>query len=850
MAYGGRVFNQVAPNALPDKTSKPNLEVEKTLQPIPREMANLEAEKDEYAWVGDSGGLPAIFSIGGKPHSDGGTPLNLPDNSFIYSKTKSMKIKDPKVLSYFGVTKPMTPAQIVQKTAGNFNDFRKVLADPDSDELQRKTAEMNIQNANEKLAMLAIYQESTKGFPQGIPDVAQTFLLKNMIPAQDFFPKVSPEMDAMINQMIAQKEQNQQQQAPMEQQMPQGKYGIQLKRFQNNPFGNQLISGQKLTPTIQNPTYVPNTENGQPNYVNAPVKLQTNDNGSLAGSGVLQPGLAMDENNQTVNLSNVNNTITGQANPQTPGFAAQAWDKTKGIIGKAKPYVAAGLKTLRTLNDTIGFEKKPEINAAEQFASLTPQVGTGAGTLLTGMEPVNLSAGYYGINRANQYGRYAKKGGQLKKVKITALPKAQNGIQTKKDAFEYNPEFMNEYVNIQGYEKDTPSINWKDPKERERLSTQELRGENIYGDLDWSSDELYSDFKRRHAWYIKDNPNFDPHNNEEVKKFQRAYCARVQAAGMKNCWFTDSEKDGTGKDGKFGEHTWIAPGLNPISKPTGDTPLKGEEPVDDSIPFLNPANVDVPVRRNTKFDFLPQDKLGLLGSLIGAGGISSPDVYNLPITGYTFDPSFISPNYRVPQESYNIAMQTAAAYGTPQGLAAFSGSASGNTLDAAAKIDHNTALANADIYNKYGVNNQAQALEIEKYNKMNAQQTLDAQSAYKVTKKAKKHQALENIFGVMRSAYDNAANLYNTNQVYGDVYQIDPSSGLINFVNPKMMRANKKASTSALAQLKTELDDLNIPEEDQIEILKAAATGKYKPPQQNDFLPDYTQFAGPMSMGI
>ena len=34
MAYGGRVFNQVAPNALPDKTSEPDHAVKKVIKPV------------------------------------------------------------------------------------------------------------------------------------------------------------------------------------------------------------------------------------------------------------------------------------------------------------------------------------------------------------------------------------------------------------------------------------------------------------------------------------------------------------------------------------------------------------------------------------------------------------------------------------------------------------------------------------------------------------------------------------------------------------------------------------------------------------------------------------------------
>ena len=99
MAYGGKVFNQVAPNALPDKVSEPDHRVNKTLKPVSRDNANIEAEKGETAFILDKEGLPAHYKIGGKRHSKGGTPLNVPNDTFIFSDTKSMVIKDLNVLS-------------------------------------------------------------------------------------------------------------------------------------------------------------------------------------------------------------------------------------------------------------------------------------------------------------------------------------------------------------------------------------------------------------------------------------------------------------------------------------------------------------------------------------------------------------------------------------------------------------------------------------------------------------------------------------------------------------------------------------------------------------------------------
>ena len=47
MAWGGRIFNQVAPNALPYQTDEEMMHYKDTLQPVDREDANLEAEAGE-----------------------------------------------------------------------------------------------------------------------------------------------------------------------------------------------------------------------------------------------------------------------------------------------------------------------------------------------------------------------------------------------------------------------------------------------------------------------------------------------------------------------------------------------------------------------------------------------------------------------------------------------------------------------------------------------------------------------------------------------------------------------------------------------------------------------------------
>lgn len=157
---------------------KDKVEVNKTLKAVPRNQATVEVEGKEQILADMTfDGFPGLYEAVGNSHKNGGIPLNLPEHSFIFSKDKSMKLKDEKLQSEFN--KPVkksgyTPAEIAKKY--DINKYRKVLADPASDKLQRETAEDMIKNYNEKLGKLALAQESLKGLPDGVPFVSMPYL--------------------------------------------------------------------------------------------------------------------------------------------------------------------------------------------------------------------------------------------------------------------------------------------------------------------------------------------------------------------------------------------------------------------------------------------------------------------------------------------------------------------------------------------------------------------------------------------------------------------------------------------------------------------------------------------------
>ena len=180
---------QMAPQYIPNTLAAKPLSVRGSLGPVPRELANVETEGGETVFLPDKEGLPAHYRIHGPRHHQGGVPMNIPPDSFVFSDTASMRIKDKGLQAEFGMPeskKGYTPAEIAKKY--DINKYRKILQDPNVDRLQIHTAEQIIANYQVKLGKLALIQESMKGFPGGIPLVALPFLAKYNLDPEMILP--------------------------------------------------------------------------------------------------------------------------------------------------------------------------------------------------------------------------------------------------------------------------------------------------------------------------------------------------------------------------------------------------------------------------------------------------------------------------------------------------------------------------------------------------------------------------------------------------------------------------------------------------------------------------------------
>lgn len=191
---GGKTGNQSNyqlvqyPNSIVDFSTKKN--VRHTLSAVPKDEANLEAEGGETVLTDlNNDGLFNLYTIKGPRHSSGGVPLNLPDESFVFSDTQSLKLS-PKELSEFNIKsrKKITPAKVSKKY--DLNNYFAAIQDEFADDIKVRSAELMMDKNRMGLSKLAFMQELKKNFSDGVPSTAYPFLLSNNIDPFEFINSI------------------------------------------------------------------------------------------------------------------------------------------------------------------------------------------------------------------------------------------------------------------------------------------------------------------------------------------------------------------------------------------------------------------------------------------------------------------------------------------------------------------------------------------------------------------------------------------------------------------------------------------------------------------------------------
>jgi hypothetical protein len=367
---------------------KPNLKASKYMTAVPREEANLEAEGGETVYGDINGdGMAEHKIIKGPRHSGGGVPLNLPDDTFIYSDFRGMNIKEPEFLQMFGKggkgKKSYTPAELAKQY--DIEKYRKILQDPNSDKIDRKTAELMIKNYQTKLAALALVQEGKKGFPQGMPAVARPMTEENQYTEDTFVDPSIKQFTSQIDAKIAQAEEEQAtseqdpdfaQQAQQAQEMNQGQpvaqpqdmeqpmaqYGMSIGGY-DVPFGELPDAEYGMSMGITSKNYMGRPKS--PMYARGGA-LETYQEAGAAGAKESAPA-ASTGSGDTLDLSGMSPEESNKAyymwkrkNPNKEPNLTREGKKVKYNPPSKKENI--GISDLKALNDTEMKFLKKELN--------------------------------------------------------------------------------------------------------------------------------------------------------------------------------------------------------------------------------------------------------------------------------------------------------------------------------------------------------------------------------------------------------------------------------------------------------------------------------------------------------
>ena len=158
---------------------------------MPRDQANIEAEGGETVLTDlNNDGMFGLYNITGPSHDDGGVPMNLPDQSFIFSRDPSLYLTDEE-LAQFDMNpskKGKSPAQVSRKY--ELNKYYGLIKDPYADDIQIRTAEMMMDKNMPELSKLAFVQESKKDFEDGVPLASFVYLQQQGVDPMKFKQQV------------------------------------------------------------------------------------------------------------------------------------------------------------------------------------------------------------------------------------------------------------------------------------------------------------------------------------------------------------------------------------------------------------------------------------------------------------------------------------------------------------------------------------------------------------------------------------------------------------------------------------------------------------------------------------
>jgi len=753
--------------------SKKQIEVNTTIKPTSREHANLEAEKGETVVTDlNKDGIPEFYTIGGKPHSQGGTPLNLPPDSFIFSKDKKLKVKDEELLEGFGKNpgkgkKGFTPAEL-SKTY-DLNKYRQILADPDSDRLQRDTAEMMIQNYNLKLGKLAVVQESKKGFDRGIPGIAMPYLESVGIDPESLVapPKTdetSQEMPAQAPEQLPEMEVGRYGGAPNAEAIKQIEPSSNVKYYQGGgeipwigesyrDYAKRVGSGinTNVRGVRWNGEYWADRR-GNPVF-GAPTAPSTP---FIPGGGVIPPGtpggaiFEPETSSKSTNYYNIPDDAT------VHDASSENYDESKVALNdyikdaNGKYYKVTGVKEGEPFTGTYGGSDRL-VSAAGDAADKWTQAYSRLDDLLQDKEIQDAL-----WEKHKQVLSEAKAKGILSQGDLDAAKK-----MTKE-------QVINNYLRM---EEQVMAVN----------------AQGITTGAEFDKEDSWDTDRSNYEKTVKDL-GYNPLSISEAAAFQGTHeaLARLKKEGkfkklenfnIENRGRADEEgmssKDISPVDGWVGNTTI---GQSAIYEPTKRQITKEEADKKD-LP-KKPLKPFQPVYDNAPAPFWLQDKIATAGALRDKMGVKKYMPWQATPTTYLPNPTFEDPTRALAAtaEMANIATQGAGVFGGPQAYnaraAQIQGAAAKNAADILAQVNQRNVqtanqfeLAKTDILNRASDRNASLSTQLYDKNTIANQQFDNA-------KNQARQQLRQNFIG----AVTNRAQTQAMNALYPQYY-VDPRTG-------------------------------------------------------------------------
>jgi hypothetical protein len=487
---------------------------------VDRSRANIEAERGEFVMGDfDQDSVLESYRIGGERHGQGGTPLEVPGGSFVFSDTRRLRLGGP-ILESFGKNgagkKKYTPAQLAKQY--DMNTYKALLNDPNSDEMDKETARLAMKHNQEKLMQLAMVQESMKGFPQGIPSIAMPLVARQQGMSSEAYGP-GDDMPMMSQDGLVQAQD-----------------GRWVQPLQNGLVDNRPWP-MRVAPSF--PSSSVNT-----GFYTQPLGNGMVDNRPWPARGMGAPGPAVDPSFYTQPFGS--GMVDNRPWPAR-GTSGPPVDPTRFV----QPFGSGMVDTRAWPNRTI---PPPVVVDPTSFVQPFGNNAFGA-TAPVQTAPVQTAS--------------AETTDVPSKKKTTGQPVRDDGRTRSlygEDTL-FMPGGYGTDVVMPGYIKGL----YTDVTVPE---VQHRRSAGTYGTQDWDMNDFYS----RHPWVKDLKPGFDPKKTDDVQWFQNEYNNRYRKVWRRD--YFDGKDAHRKIDSKFGQYTYSTPSIVPGEDPPPptDDPQPGTTP--------------------------------------------------------------------------------------------------------------------------------------------------------------------------------------------------------------------------------------------------------------------------------